>query len=360
MTTTTVARPESPPLPRRGVALLIVALVGIGVAWGFQLNQGLQVTGLNQGVVWGLYIAGFFTAAGAGAGLVALSVLGEFTPAISTVRRRSTLLLALACFVTAGLLIAMDLGDPLNTWRIATAGRFSSLLTWDFWALTAAFLLALAYLLVAWKETASTATTRTLAILAGLAALLLLVAESWMLSVLVARPLWGGGLTLINFLAAAAVATLAAGILAWPPLAPRFGKWLAVALGVSLLLLLAEVLSLRVATEPRAALEMNLLLEGSVSPLFWLHLIAGLLLPLGLLLWGLSAGRLPVAAVLALLGVLLHKLWLLVLGQTVPWLEMPQATYLPAWSEYLGLIGAVALTAALYVGARHFTQLHEE
>jgi dimethyl sulfoxide reductase membrane subunit len=359
MTTTTVQKPEGRPLPVSGIVLLIVALLGIGVAWGLQLSQGLQVTGLSQQVVWGLYIAGFFTAAGAGAGLVALSAIGEFVPALGTARRRHILLLALASFITAGVLIAMDLGDPLNTWRIATAGRFTSMMTWDFWALAAATLLALVYLLVAWRQPASTGATRTLAILAAVAGLLLLVAESWMLSVLAAHPLWSGGLTLVNFLAAATVAALAVGVFAWKGIAPRLGRWLGVALGISLLLVLAEVLTLLVATEPRAGQEVGVVLFGSVSPLFWAHLVVGLVLPLSLLIWTRGAGRMPFVAGLALLGVIIQKLWMLVAGQTIPWLDLPQGSYWPTWGEYLGLAGALALAAALYIGARHFTRLDE-
>lgn len=361
MTTTTVKPTEraSAPLPMGSIALLFVALVAIGVAWGLQLSQGLQVTGLSQQVVWGLYIAGFFVAAGTGAGLMVLAALGEFLPAIGTERRRSTLLLVLAAFVTAGVLIAMDLGDPLNTWRIATAGRFTSLMTWDFWALAGAAVLAFVYLLASWKQTASSGTTRTLAVLAAIAALLLLVAESWMLSALAAHPLWGGGLTLVNFLVAAAVAALGAAVLAWKGQAPRFARWLGVALGVSLLLVLAEVLTLALSGEPRSGEEVGALLTGNVSPLFWATIVVGLVLPLALLVWAKGAGRLPIAAALALIGVVLQKLWLLVAGQTVPWLALPQGSYWPTWVEVVGLIGAVALVAGLYLVLRHLTHLQE-
>jgi len=360
MTTTTVQKQGSPPLPASGIVLLIVALASIGVAWSLQLSQGMQVTGLSQQVVWGLYIAGFFTAAGAGAGLVTLTALGEFTPSIPTTQRRSMLLLALACFVAAGVLIAMDLGHPLNTWRIATAGRFSSIMTWDFWALAASGLLTLVYLIAAWNHAASTETTRLLAVLASLTALALVAAESWMLSVLVARPFWGGGLTLINFLAAGAVAALAVGVLAWKNLSPRFGQWLALAIGVSLVLVLAEVLTLLVGTDPRSSAEMTALLAGNVSPLFWAHVVVGLVLPLALLVLGKGAGRLPAVAVLALLGVVVHKLWMLVVGQTVPWLALPEGNYWPTWSEYLGVLGAVALVAGIHIAARQVTHLREE
>jgi Ni/Fe-hydrogenase subunit HybB-like protein len=180
-----------------------------------------------------------------------------------------------------------------------------------------------------------------------------------MLSVLAARPLWGGGLTLVSFLTTGAVAALAAGVLAWKELAPKLGMWLGLALGANLVLVLAEVLTLLMSPEPRVAEEMSALLTGRVSPLFWAHVVGGLLLPLALLLWTRGAGRLPVVAILALLGVIVHKLWVLVLGQTVPWLTLPQGSYWPTWSEIVGLIGAAALVAALYMVVRSLTRLEE-
>ncbi|NLF67085.1 MAG: polysulfide reductase NrfD [Chloroflexi bacterium] len=361
MTTTTVKPTDrsGAPLPVGSLALLFVALVAIGVAWGVQLSQGLQVTGLSQQVVWGLYIAGFFVAAGAGAGLVLLAALGEFLPALGIARRRSTLLLALAAFVTAGVLIALDLGDPLNSWRIATAGRFTSPMTWDFWTLAAATVLALLYLLAAWKQPAASGATRTLGVLAAVAALLLVVAESAMLAGLAARPLWSGGLTLVSFLVAAAVAALGAGVLAWKGEAARVGRWLGVGLALSLVLVLAEVLGLALSSEPRSTAEAAALLRGEVSPLFWAYVVVGLLLPLALLVGGRGVGRLPVVAGLALLGVVLQKLWLLVAGQAVPWLALPAGRYWPTWVEVVGLLGAAALLAGLYLLLCHLTHLQE-
>ena len=136
--------------------------------------------------------------------------------------------------------------------------------------------------------------------LAAVAALLLVVAESAMLAGLAARPLWSGGLTLVSFLVAAAVAALGAGVLAWKGEAARVGRWLGVGLALSLVLVLAEVLGLALSSEPRSTAEAAALLRGEVSPLFWAYVVVGLLLPLALLVGGRGVGRLPVVAGLAL------------------------------------------------------------
>jgi molybdopterin-containing oxidoreductase family membrane subunit len=122
---------------------------------------------------------------------------------------------------------------------------------------------------------------------------------------------------------------------------------------------LFEALTLLFSANPRTGQEADALLTGDISPLFWAHVIVGLVLPLAILIWGRGTGRLPAVALLALLGVVAQKLWLLVAGQTTPWLALPEGSYLPSWSEYLGLLGAAALTAALYMVIRQLTGLKE-
>ena len=75
--------------------LVTFALVGF-VLWGFQVIKGMGEDGLNQQVVWGLYIAAFFTVAGAAARLLGLVGLSEFYPVIAEIERSGSLRLAFA------------------------------------------------------------------------------------------------------------------------------------------------------------------------------------------------------------------------------------------------------------------------
>ena len=45
----------------------------------------------------------------------------------------------------------MDIGDLLQTWRLITAFRTTAMMTWDFWALALAFVVAVVYFLQANK-----------------------------------------------------------------------------------------------------------------------------------------------------------------------------------------------------------------
>lgn len=357
MTTKAVERQRLNVSPFAWAILLIVAVGGVGAAWWTQLSQGMQVTGLSRQVVWGLYIAGFFTAMGAGAGLLALAGIGEFSPKILG-QRRINLLLALVAFVVSGLLIAMDLGNPINLVQVLTAGRFTSMMTFDFWALMVAGAISLIYLLVAWKQKAATTVTRGLGVLALVSSVALVVVEGWMLATLSAHPMWGA-LTVVGFLAAALVAGIALAMFVWRKGSENLIPWMAVALIVSLVVVLAEVFTGLVSGDPRAVAETQLLVSGSLSWLFWLQVIVGLVLPLVILTVTKGQLWLRLVAVLAFFGVIAEKLWLLVAGQTFPWISIPNGTYTPTWIEYLGVAGAMALAALLYLAAGKLARMEE-
>ena len=348
MTTTVNQRREAQLPIIIWVILIVLGLGGLGGAWILQLIQGMGVTGLGQQVVWGLYIAGFFTAMGGGAALVALATLSEFSILVPVARRRSVLLLALVNFVIGGLLIAMDVGNPINVWRILTAGRFTSMMTWDFLALFATGILTFVYLIVSWRQAAATTLTRTFGILALIGAALLVVVEGWMLSIIAARPLWSGGLTTASFLVAAFVAGLSIAMLAWPDIDQKLGNWLKIGLWGNLAIVLIEVLTGAIEKDMRPHLEVNQLLTGAFSPMFWTYLIGGLLAPLAVLLWRKELLWLRVASVLALLGVIAEKLWLLSAGQALPWLALPEGFYSPTLIEFLGVVGGIALGILIY------------
>lgn len=347
MATTRMIKSKQERIPIKGLwVLLVLAIAGIA-AWIYQLIDGMQVTGLGQQVVWGLYIAAFFTAAGAGAGLLALIGLNEFRPMIPSNRRTNMLWLALTTFVVAAILILMDIGNPLRAWRILTAFKFSAMMTWDFWALILAGLVTLAYLVFSTPVKPSSKPQRGLGVIAILVALALVVIEGLMLTELAARPLWGG-ITLASFLIGALIAGLALLFLITPIKEVSSLKiWMAIALVSNLVLVFSEVASGLFTGEPRIAEDIRNLLFGTTSPFFWLHVIVGLILPL----WLLSKTPLKqkgLIASTALFGVVAEKTWVLAAGQNQSWLTLPQGDYLPSWVEFLAVIGIVALGILTY------------
>lgn len=323
------------------IVLAVLAAAGLA-AWIYQLSQGMHVTGLSQQVVWALYIAAFFSAVGAGAGLLFLVGLSEFNALIPAEKRRYGLLAALGSFVAGGLLIMMDVGNPLQVWRIITAGRFTSMMTWDFWLLTIAGLVTLGYLFLG----ARSGIRKWMAVLAMASAVAVVVVEGWMLSSLSARPALDGGATVVSFLLAALLGGLALWVLVDEAVPAAQLGWLKLVLVASLVVVLAEVLTRQVSGSPRSADEIGLVLGGTAAPLFWFHILIGLVLPLMLL----SSGRnIKIAAFLVLLGVLAEKSWLLVVGQVFPWLQFPQGAYFFTLVELVAVVGAAAIGALAYL-----------
>ena len=340
MATAATKRNEEKGLSAAGwvaVALVVLWLA----AWIYQLSVGLQVTGLGQQVVWGLYIAGFFTAAGAGAGLVAVAVVGGAMGFATALTRVKLLVLALASFIAAGVMITMDVGSPLAMWRLVVGFRFESMMTWDFWLLALTFILTL--VLVYQKPAAAKSGLGWVTLAA---AVVLVAAEGWMLSSLAARPLWSGGQSVVSFLVGAAIGGQALALLVIPSEADgKLKLGLKAMLWLNLVLVAAEVLSGLIGGSPRGTQEMLGVLTGTG---LWLHVIVGLIVPLVLLVGGRSV---KTAAGLAVLGVLLEKLWYLSAGQQKPWFgELPLGSYLPSLIEVIAIIGVVAMAALIYRG----------
>lgn len=327
-------------------AAVIVAVAGIA-AWIYQLTAGMQVTGLDNGVAWGLYIAAFFVTVGGGAALLALAGISEFKYIISPEAKSKALLLAMTAFVVGGILITMDLGNPAQVFRLITSFSFQSMMVWDFWLLALCFVVALVFFLNVRKNGAGGKLTGVIAIAA---ALFVVVVEGFMLSSMAAHSLWGSGMTVLSFLISAAVAGCALALLIMPQNEP-VRRLLLAALVFSLVATLAEVLTGALTGNPETKAAMLFVLSGKAAPFFWGQLVIGLFAPLFLLFKRIQ----PVAAVLlAVIGVIFEKTWLLAAGQAERWLQESFSVYFPSAIEYITVIGAAAIGVVLFTLALHF------
>lgn len=323
------------------IASIVLAVIGIG-AWIYQLVQGMAVTGLGNQVVWGMYIAGFFTAVGAGAGLLSLVGLSEFIPLIGKEQREKALVLALVSFVAGGILIMMDLGSPFKVWQMIIAFEVSSMMTWDFWLLALSGVVALVYLLAVRKG----GEQPVLGLLAIASAAAVVVVEGWMLSIMAARPMFAGGLTVFSFLLSALAGGVGLALLIWKD-KEQLQSWLKILLIANLGLVLAEVLTgLLTGSE-----EIAVVFTGSAALPFWFQIFAGIAIPLWLLY---EKQALAAVGGLVVAGVLAEKIWMLEAGQAFPLLELPEASYAASWVEYLALAGAAAIAVLLYLLYQQF------
>lgn len=317
------------------IVAILLAVAGI-IAWIYQLVQGMQATGLGEQIVWGLYIATFFTAVGAGAALLAWTGVSEYIPLFSVRMRARHLALALASFIIGALLITLDVGNPIRIGRVMTAFSFSSLMTWDFWLLVMAGVVTLVYLLSIRDDKAQ----KGLGILGIVAGVAVVMVEGWMLSTQAAHPMWEPGLTVITFLLGAAIAGLSIALVAGFA-SETLLTWLKAALGLSLVFVLVEVLTKLV----RGSEEVVLILTGFAAPGFWLQMIVGLLVPIVLLV---RKTYVRLAGGLAVLGVVVENVWRLAAGQAKPWLAIPEGVYFPSLVEIVAVVGMAALGVLIY------------
>jgi molybdopterin-containing oxidoreductase family membrane subunit len=326
------------------LGLLVIA--GI-VAWGFQLTQGLSVTGIGQEVVWGLYIATFFLLAGAASGCLFLAALGGtgLVPTLAP-QRGNLLVAAVAGYISAGVVILMDIGHPERVLQFLTSPRFASPFVWDFYVLALAVVVSALYLFYA---------PRWMAWIAAIVAPAVVITEGLLLSVTGARPLWSSPLTPALFGVEALITGAAVAYLLLPDEKARAfaAGTLRFSLPALLVLWFVEAITEVYGGELAAQEALRLLLSGGLAAFFWIQ-IAGIVLALILLTLG-GANRLVIgaAATLALAGVLLAKVNLLVAGQTYG-LEGTPATYLPTVVEAGSVIGVLALAALLYVAGRQW------
>jgi len=327
-------------LSKSYLAAVILAITGIGT-WIFQLVSGMQVTGLDNGVVWGLYIAAFFVAVGGGAALLAIAGISEFKNVISPVTKSKTLILAITAFIVGGILITMDLGNPIQVFRLITSFRFQSMMVWDFWFLALCFLVALFFLL---KVRKSGNGGKIFGVIAIATALFVVVVEGFMLSSMAAHDMWGSGMTVVSFLISAAVVGCALAMLIMPK-NESVRKMLLTVLVLSLIVTLAEVFTGALTGNPETKAEMMFVLSGKAAPFFWGQLTIGLLVPLFLLIKYAK----PIAAVLlAVVGVVLEKTWVLAAGQAGHWMQESLNVYSPSVIEYITVVGAAAIGVLLF------------
>jgi Ni/Fe-hydrogenase subunit HybB-like protein len=319
--------------------LLLLVLIGAW-AWWSQLTKGMGVLGTGQAVVWGAYIAAFFLLVGIGCGLMVLAALGDLGVAGLQDMRREYLLASLASLVAAGFAILMDIGHPERVLGFLSSANFSSPFVWDFYGLALAVVVGLVYLLVGGPG-------KLLPWIAVLVSMLVVLAEGWILGVSAARPSWHGGTLPVAFLIEGMVAACAVGLLMHGE-KKQLRQALLLLLPVLLIVSLSEALALTYGTGTEAGAAMGMLVNGSLSPLFWLGLLFGVALPFAWLAWsGDSAVALGLSGVLPIAGVYMLKLGVLVSGQALPFMQ-PEASYVPSGVEIAGVAGILALAALLF------------
>jgi molybdopterin-containing oxidoreductase family membrane subunit len=361
MLSTTEAQAQEQNMSRSKIPFIVIlpvsailALIGIG-AWLYQVTVGMQVTGLNNYVVWGIYVAVFFTAMGGAATLFMLVGISEFKPLISRATRVKAVVAAIALSIAGGFMILADIGNPIELWRLPISALFTSTMVIDFWMFVLEFIVAIVYLVLLLKGRSS----KVLGVLAMLIAVSMVTSEALLLTGMPAHAMWLSGLTIVLFWVSALVAGSAVALMMQRDNCALL-RLFKVSLCLLILAIAAEVLATAINGTPQAKAETMLFLTGHFAPYFWVQIMIGLVLPLILVFKTKMQGRgyalTAVAAALALAGVILGKLWELGAGQTMHWLGVV-SPYTPQPVECLMVVGAIGMAVLIYFLFMKFVKL---
>lgn len=310
------------------------------VALVARLMGGPAAMDVTSVVPWSCLIAFFFLLAGAGGGLLAAGAAASLglLPSLARVQQRAYLA-AVACFVAAGLTVLIDLGRPERVLNMILSIHLSSPFAWDF--------LFLALSVVLGAVCALRRPGKALACVAAAAGAAVMLVEGVILVVCAGHGFWHGALVPVLFLLEGLIAGLALVVAAAPTAGRRVALTLAALLGVLLLFNVAEwVYAYAPGTDAAAALA--LLVSGPLAPLYWLQIIAGVLVPAALLVAVPSPAVARVASVLALAGIVLAKFAILLAGQSLDILGA-YAAYLPSLLDVALSAGAVGLAGLLFM-----------
>lgn len=383
--------------------LLVFVLVGLA-AWGYQMQYGLSVTALNNVVMWGQYILFFMFFVGLSAGGLIVASAGRlfgvtrFKPIV-----RLAVLEATVAIMLAALFLLPDIGRPERIWHLFRYPNVTSPMIWDIAIVTIYFTLSALYTWLytradlaragsplAFGTSASASSARrderikgALAWVALPAAVLLHSITAWIFGLQISRGFWYSAIMAPLFVSSALVSGLALVILLAlvlrrlrrldfeDDLVAYLGGLLAVFITVEAFFVFSETLT---AAYPGAAFEsepIRRMLAGPYAPLFLFEVVVGLLVPfLVLARRRLRASPAIVAtmSILAIIGILVHRLNIVLNGLSYPLIEFPPGLsvgeytagqpsfitsywYAPSLVEWLIVLGVLAFGALVFTFA---------
>lgn len=375
---------------------LLAVLVLVG--FGFYVNQlisGLEVTGMNNLVSWGLYIITFAFLVGLSAGGLIVSS-SAYVLKIEKLKSVAPvgIVVAVACIIGAGVLIIADVGHPERIFNIILGGRYTSPLAWDFLVISIYLAVGLyecwIFFSNKWKAETEEKREKVLAKAAYFSlpiALLVHSITAWIFGLQVGRPFWDTALMAPIFISSAVVSGL--GILL---VIAYFGrkagipgldednvdtlvKLLAGFILLDLFLFFCELFTLAYGGGTVGAEAVSLILTGKLAPLLWFELIVGMAVPFFILInksTRRSPGWIGAAGFLVMVAVFLKRINIILPGFLVmnmpdrpgvstgrfiestgqyfeagklPFASLP--TYAPTLHEIVITIGALALVALI-------------
>ena len=310
---------------KAGLGILLAVMVVGFCAYVYQLMGGLGVTGMSNGVSWGLYITCFMFFVGLSAGgLIVASSAHVFH--IESFKKVSmpAVITSTVCILCAGAFILIDLGGIQRIWNMFVSLNFTSPLAWDMCVITT--YLVINILDIVWLSKGDERKVQILSYVALPVAILVHSVTAWIFGLEIAKEGWYSAIMAPIFVASAMDSGLAllmcvlaaskkAGIFdAGEKLFADLARLLATFIAVDAFFIGCELLTVFYPGTEGATELLGIMTSGATAPFFWFEIIGGLLIPFLLLA---SAKRrkntvlVVLASALVMFGVFCKRVWLL-------------------------------------------------
>ncbi len=365
---------------------ILGALVVAGVAaWIYQLANGLGVTGMSNGVSWGLYIACFMFFVGLSAGgLIVASSASVFHIAEYKKVALPAIICSTVCICCAGMFVLIDMGGIQRVWRILVGPNPTSPLVWDVCVISCYLIINIVYLVFMCSKKPGAADKVSIVSRFALPiAILVHSVTAWIFGLQVSKE-WYTAIMAPIFVASAMDSGLALLLLALMglnksgvfkvenKLISSLAGLLAVCIAVDAFFIGCECLTMAY-PGAKGAEALSVMAGGITAPFFWIEIIGGLLIPFLLMVFAKNRANMKLvglACVLVVAGVFCKRIWLLFTsfyefniagapgvisgssaarGASGVDVFAMLGTYAPTWVEVAVVVGVVSLGALAFI-----------
>lgn len=365
---------------------ILGALVVAGVAaWIYQLANGLGVTGMSNGVSWGLYIACFMFFVGLSAGgLIVASSASVFHIAEYKKVALPAIICSTVCICCAGMFVLIDMGGIQRVWRILVGPNPTSPLVWDVCVISCYLIINIVYLVFMCSKKPGAADKVSIVSRFALPiAILVHSVTAWIFGLQVSKE-WYTAIMAPIFVASAMDSGLALLLLALMglnksgvfkvenKLISSLAGLLAVCIAVDAFFIGCECLTMAY-PGAKGAEALSVMAGGITAPFFWIEIIGGLLIPFLLMVFAKNRANMKLvglACVLVVAGVFCKRIWLLFTsfyefniagapgvisgssaarGASGVDVFAMFGTYAPTWVEVAVVVGVVSLGALAFI-----------
>ena len=362
------------------------ALVVAGVAaWIYQLANGLGVTGMSNGVSWGLYIACFMFFVGLSAGgLIVASSASVFHIAEYKKVALPAIICSTVCICCAGMFVLIDMGGIQRVWRILVGPNPTSPLVWDVCVISCYLIINIVYLVFMCSKKPGAADKVSIVSRFALPiAILVHSVTAWIFGLQVSKE-WYTAIMAPIFVASAMDSGLALLLLALMglnksgvfkvenKLISSLAGLLAVCIAVDAFFIGCECLTMAY-PGAKGAEALSVMAGGITAPFFWIEISGGLLIPFLLMVFAKNRANMKLvglACVLVVAGVFCKRIWLLFTsfyefniagapgvisgssaarGASGVDVFAMLGTYAPTWVEIAVVVGVVSLGALAFI-----------